>query len=355
VTVIQKPFSYTVQVTSFGTVEQIWDATGKPVVDLSKRPLRESDISDDDPDVAAARAASDTAKRNIEWLPGSEGIYFLQAEAAAPSSEQGDGQQGPQRTRVRDRLFQWNAPFDAQSRKVLLENNNRISEVAFSGDAKTVFLAENTNGTAHVFAVDVSDPTKRYTLTRVRGLQATLGVVRGGFGGGGGGGRGRGGADSVTFYQNPGTLVSERGAGTPTILTSGDGKFAYLTGIQYYRTFNDSAPQPFLDRVEIRTAQKTRLFTSALDQFEQVTAALDPDFNAAVLTRESSTTVPDSYRRDMKSGTSRSRATGNPATSRRGSSGSTRMSTPIRRDTTGRSGRSTGISSRISIRCPRCT
>jgi dipeptidyl aminopeptidase/acylaminoacyl peptidase len=299
VTVLQKPFSYTVQVPSFGNVEQIWDATGKPVVDLSKRALRESDMADDDPDAAAARANSDTAKRNIEWVPGSEGIYFLQADATTTPAEPAEGSQ---RARTRDRLFQWNAPFDAQSRKVLLENNNRISEVAFSADAKTVFVAENANGTAHVFAADVTDPTKHFTLTRVRGLQATLGVVRGGFGGGAGGRGGRG-ADSVTFYQNPGTLVAERGAGTPTILTSRDGKFAYLSGIQYYRTFNDSAPQPFLDRVEIRTGQKTRLFTSALDQFEQVTAALDPDFDAAVLTRESPTTVPDSYRRDMKSGT----------------------------------------------------
>jgi dipeptidyl aminopeptidase/acylaminoacyl peptidase len=300
VTVLQKPFSYTVQVSSFGNVEQIWDATGKPVVDLSKRALRETDMNDDDPDAAAARANSDTAKRNIEWLPGSEGIYFLQAEATTPAAEQGEGQP---RTRTRDRLFQWNAPFDAPNHKVLLENNNRISEVAFSGDAKTVFVAENANGTAHVFAVDASDPTKRYTLTRVRGLQATLGVIRGGFGGGGAGGRGGRGADSVTFYQNPGTLIAERGTGTPTILTSRDGRFAYLSGIQYYRTFNDSAPQPFLDRIEIRTGTKTRVFTSALDQFEQVSAALDPDFEAAVLTRESSTAVPDSYRRDMKSGT----------------------------------------------------
>ena len=300
VTVLQKPFSYTVQVSSFGNVEQIWDATGKPVVDLSKRALRETDMNDDDPDAAAARANSDTAKRNIEWLPGSEGIYFLQADATTPAAEQAEGQP---RTRTRDRLFQWNAPFDAPNRTVLLENNNRISEVAFSGDAKTVFVAENANGTAHVFAVDASDPTKRYTLTRVRGLQATLGVIRGGFGGGGAGGRGGRGADSVTFYQNPGTLIAERGTGTPTILTSRDGKFAYLSGIQYYRTFNDSAPQPFLDRIEIRTGTKTRMFTSALDQFEQVSAALDPDFEAAVLTRESATAVPDSYRRDMKSGT----------------------------------------------------
>jgi len=302
VTVMQKPFSYTVQVGSFGGVEQIWDATGKPVLDLGKRALRESDISDDDPDAAAARAQTDTAKRNIEWIPGGEGLYFLQSEAAPAGQAQADSGSGTQRSRVRDRLFQWNAPFDAASRKVLLENNNRMSEVAFSADAKTVFVAENANGTAHVFAVDVSDPAKHYTLTRVRGLQASLGVTRGGFGGGGGGGRGGRGADSVTFYQNPGTLISERTSGTPTVLTSRDGKYAYLSGAQYYRTYNDSAPQPFLDRVEIRSGQKTRVFTSAPDQFEQVTAALDPEFDAAVITREAAKTVPDAYRRDMKTG-----------------------------------------------------
>ena len=300
VVVMQKPFSYTVQVASFGSVEQIWNANGKSVVELSTHTLRESDVQDDDPDAAATRAQSDTAKRNIEWLPTGEGIYFLQGEAPAPATDETQP-----RARSRDRLYTWTAPFDTASRKVLLENNGRVSEVAFSADAKTVFVAENASGTAHVFAVDVSDPTKHYTLTRMRGLPATLGVLRGfgSGGGGGGGGRGRGGADSATFYQNPGTLFTERLAvGTPTVLTSRDGKFSYLAGVQYYRTFNDSAPQPFLDRIEIRTGQKTRLFTSAPDQFEQVAAPLDPDFDAAIITRESATTVPDSYRRDMKSG-----------------------------------------------------
>ena len=303
VTLLQKPFSYTVQVSSFGNLEQIWDVTGKAVVDLSKRPLRETDMNDDDPDAAAARVASDTAKRNIEWLPGTDAIYFLQSDApVSPALPPAPAEEGQPRARTRDRLVVWSAPFDASSRKVLLENNGRMGEVAFSGDAKTAFVAENANGTAHVFAFDVSDPTKRYTLTRVRGLSASLGITRG-FGGGGPPGRGRGAADSLTFYQNPGTLMSERAAGTPTILTSRDGNFANLSGIQYYHTFSDSAPQPFLDRIEIRTGQKTRLFTSAVDQFEQVTASLDPDFDSVVLSRESAKTVPDSYRRDMKSGT----------------------------------------------------
>src|SRR6185436_14713407 len=110
----------------------------------------------------------------------------------------------------RDHAYVWPAPFDAASKKAVYDNTGRLSEIAFNADGKTLFAAENPNGTAHVFAVDVTDPSKRYTLMRVRGLQASLGLGRGGFGGGGGGGRGRAGADSVTFYQNPGVLMHEQ-------------------------------------------------------------------------------------------------------------------------------------------------
>jgi dipeptidyl aminopeptidase/acylaminoacyl peptidase len=304
VSVMQKPFSYVVPVSQFGSVTQIWDNSGKPVLELAKRTLREGDGGGDD-DGAAARAAADTAKRNVEWMATGDALYFLQMDPAPAAGNQPpaeDAAQPGQRSRARDRLFVWSAPFDAASRKQILDNSNRISQVAFSADAKAVFVAENASGTAHVFAVDVADPSRRHTLTRVRGLNAALGVPGAG-GGGGGGGRGGTGADSVTFYQNPGTLMGERTAmGTPIILTSSDGKYAFLNGVQHYRAFGDSAPQPFLDRIEIRTGQKTRLFTSARDQFEQVVAALDPDFATAVITRESPTTVPDSYRRDMQSG-----------------------------------------------------
>src|SRR5262245_24955085 len=217
VTVMEKPFSYVTQVSSFGGVDQVWDASGKVVATLGRRVLR--DESGDDDDDAATRAQNDTSKRNVEWLASGDGIYFLQGEAASNANATEEG--GAQRQRTRDRLYLWNAPFDSASRKVMLENNSRMSEAAFSADGKTAFIAENANGTAHVFAIDVSDPAKRYTLTRVRGLQASIGLARG-FGGGGGGGRGGRGADSVTFFQNPGTLVTERGAGKATVLTSND-------------------------------------------------------------------------------------------------------------------------------------
>ena len=263
VTTVQKPFSYLVPVSSFGTRTEVWDAAGRPVIELARRPLRERDGGGDDDDGPGQQ--TDTSRRNIEWMATGDALYFLQQDAGPASAQAEEGQQ---RARARDRLYVWSAPFDAASRKAVLDNANRIGQVAFTADGKTAFLTETVSGAAHVFAVDVADPSKKYTISRVRGLQATLGIGGGGFGGGGGG-RGGTGADSVTFYQNPGTLVSERTAlGTPVILTSADGKFAFLNGIQYYRTFNDSAPQPFLDKIDIRSGQKTRLFTSSRDRFE---------------------------------------------------------------------------------------
>ena len=304
VTTTQKPFSHTVPFGAFGSVDQVWDASGRMVVELGKRPLREGDGPGGDDDAPGARAAADTAMRNVEWMPAGDELYFLQADPS-PAGAQGDSAQGAgqPRSRARDRAYVWAAPFTAGTKKAILDNANRMSQLAFSRDGRTAFVAENANGTAVVFAVDLADATKRHTITRVRGLTASLGIGGGGFGGGGGGGAGNNRADSVTFYQNPGALVSGRtGAGTPYVLTSADGKYAYLNGVQYYRTYADSAPQPFLDRVEIRTGQKTRLFTSARDQYEQVVAPLDDEFATAIVSRESPRDVPDAYRRDMKSG-----------------------------------------------------
>src|ERR1041385_4557025 len=40
VTLLDKPFSYIVPTSNFGTEEQLWDATGKSIVQLNKRPMR---------------------------------------------------------------------------------------------------------------------------------------------------------------------------------------------------------------------------------------------------------------------------------------------------------------------------
>lgn len=304
ITLLQKPFSYLVPVSAFGTVDELWDASGTKVVEVARRPLRESDSDQTATNTLGPNVANDTARRSLGWMPNGQGLYYLQqeprrADADVDTTDAPGGQGG--RARRKDRLYQWLPPFDSSSRKVLIESNNRIGEVLFAEDAKAVFVAENANGVAHVYAVYFDEPGKRYTLSRVRGLTASLGRGRTDFGGGAA--RGGTGADSVTFYQNPGTMMSKRArAGGEVALLSSDGRHAYLRGVQYYRTYGDSAPRPFVDRIEVKSGQKQRVFESAANLYEDVETALDDDFTQAIVTRESATIVPDSYLREMKTG-----------------------------------------------------
>ncbi|MDF2775204.1 MAG: hypothetical protein K0S86_4704, partial [Geminicoccaceae bacterium] len=305
VTLMQKPFSYIVQYNSFGRSDQIWDADGKMLVEISKRPLREV-TEDDDAGPGFGGGQNDPNPRNVSWMPDGIGLYFLQQDsaparrdgAAADTAEE-QGVRGQGGARRKDRLYAWTPPFDAASKKVLHESDNRMSGVLFTEDAKSVFVAENASGTGHVYAVYFNEPGKRYTIWRMRGLTASVGGQGGGFGGR----RGGTGADSVTFYQNPGTIMAKRGrSGGQVAIVSSDGQHAYLQGTRYFKTWTDSAPRGFVDKVEIKTAQKSRVFEGRTDMYESVTAALDDDFTKFVVERESPTQVPDSYVREGATG-----------------------------------------------------
>ena len=305
VTLMQKPFSYIVQYNSFGRSDQIWDADGKMLVEISKRPLREV-TEDDDAGPGFGGGQNDPNPRNVSWMPDGIGLYFLQQDsaparrdgAAADTAEE-QGARGQGGARRKDRLYAWTPPFDAASKKVLHESDNRMSGVLFTEDAKSVFVAENASGTGHVYAVYFNEPGKRYTIWRMRGLTASVGGQGGGFGGR----RGGTGADSVTFYQNPGTIMAKRGrSGGQVAIVSSDGQHAYIQGTRYFKTWTDSAPRGFVDKVEIKTAQKSRVFEGRTDMYESVTAALDDDFTKFVVERESPTQVPDSYVREGATG-----------------------------------------------------
>ena len=86
VTRMTEPFSYLVPVSSFGSVEELWDASGKVVATLATTPLRES-ARDGAPSLAAA--TSDSARRALQWNPIGPGLLFIRSESApaAPAPE----------------------------------------------------------------------------------------------------------------------------------------------------------------------------------------------------------------------------------------------------------------------------
>ena len=304
VTRMDAPFSYIVQYTNFAQREELWDVAGKVVTTLVVRPLREGDTPVADGPVASQ--AADTARRNFAWLPNGGGLTFLKQDPAPARGAGADTAEAPRGpgangARRKDKLFTWAAPFATGTEKVVHESDTRMSGVLFTDDAKVAFVAENATGTGHVYAVYFDEPGKRYTLWRLRGITASVGR-RGGFFGGGG--RGGAGDDSLTFYQNPGNLMVRRGKmGVDVAMLSSDGTHAYLEGTRYFKDWQTQAPRGFVDKVEIKSAKKTRLFEGAADTFDNVVAALDDDFSKAVLTRESPSMVPNTFVREMASGT----------------------------------------------------
>lgn len=291
VTTIQKPFSYVAPVSNFATIEEIWNANGAVLAEIQKRPLNEGVR-------AAGRDSADaaSARRNLAWRPDGAGLGYLQQEPAprrqGGQNAQADAAPAAEPAKRKDRVMQWLPPFDSTSTRVVYESEERIASVQYSEDARLLFLTESARGTSHLYAVSLDEPQKKHTLYRHRtedfyadpGTLMTVEGRRGRGGAGGGGGFG--------FGAQP----------TGVVLVSTDGNSVYLSGTTYSKKPLEEAPRPFVDRVEIRTGKKERIFESEANVFEQVAAVLDADLKQIVTSRETPKTVPDYYLRDRQSG-----------------------------------------------------
>jgi dipeptidyl aminopeptidase/acylaminoacyl peptidase len=300
VTLQTKPYSYLVPVSSFGTVQQVWDAAGKLLAEVTKRPLVEGQSANDSTDGFTGRggAQADTGKRNLQWNPVGPGLVYLQAEAA-PARAGGAQRTGGGRTRGpgaaprKDRLYQWVPPFAAADLKPIFEANSRITSAEFGPDGKTLFVNEDGD----LYAVRLADPSKHYEIAKGGSIESSGRGGRGGFGGRGGN------ASDSAFYTNPGVLQTRRGPNGGTVVAVGsDGKSVYLQGTQYFRDWTTTAPHAFVDKVDFESGQRSRVFEGKGDVAEDVVASLDDDYTNIIVSRESPAMVPDSYLRDTKTG-----------------------------------------------------
>lgn len=297
VTRMTEPFSYLVPVTSFGGVQELWDATGKVVATLQRTPLREGgrDAGDGPPPVPVA---SDTGKRNVQWNPIGPGLLYVQnvpapaAPATPPTNGAARNEGGPaarggnapvQVRAPRGLVVAWKAPYGPNDTTVLYRGGPQLSTVLFSLDSSTMFVSDS----GAVIAVRVKNPTERFNLGRNISLPATIT----GFGGGGFGGRSN--SDSTA-----GTLVSRKVGNATYVLLAKDGKQVALTGTRtpganWYK----QAPRPWLDRMDITSKTRTRLMDSPADMYEEFVTALDGDLQQFIVTRENRTTITDAWLR----------------------------------------------------------
>ena len=316
VSLVQKPFSYVVQYTSFGSRDVVWDATGKVLTEISKRALRFA--NDTSGGGFGGRGGAAGGKKGLAWMPKGDGFYYIAQDSAArgdstrpaggppaggaPGARGGFGGAAGAAGRP-EKIVQWLPPFGDKDIKTLYQYTSTISSAVFTDDAETVFVAVSNNGTGEIFAVKLSDPTKRMSVLRQRNW--TPSFAGGGRAGGfpGGGGRGGAGDDSLSFYNNPGAMLTKRGTnGGEVAVVSAAGE-VFFKGTQYNRDYLNNPPKDFLDKIEIATGKKARVFEGAAkDVAESLGALLDDDGAFAIVTRESPTQVPNAYLKDLKSG-----------------------------------------------------
>ncbi len=321
VTRMVRPFSYLVPASSFGSVEEVWDQNGKVLTELSSRPINLG-VQDDNADQAPAfgggrGGGAQQGRRELSWRPDGQGFTYLEQDPAPPDANGADasgragggrgagragrggaGTQagntggrngGPPRT---DRVIQWLPPFSDTSKKVVYENRTRMSNHRFSPDMKMLFYTESSGQGNTDYAVSLDQPAERYALMKCATSDfydnpgALVGARGGGGGGRGGGGGGRGGGGGCSTGNGP-------------VLLSGDGSSVFYQGTIYDKDPEQTGPKTFIDKVAIKTGEKTRVFESRnTGVYERVTTILDPDARRFIVAAESPTTVPQYFRID---------------------------------------------------------
>lgn len=283
VTTMRDPMSYIVPQRQFGTAQEIWRLADGAVLAL----VGEQDIRDGAP-VDSAAPDPDPDKRNVAWRPDGQGLSFLQmAPREAGDTAQADAEEeqdppGRGQGRRRDRVVHWQPPFDSSSMAIVYENNQRLATVRYAEDGRVLFLTEQRGENAHDFAVFLDDPDTRHTIWR---------------------GKRGGGRRSFRRSGAPTILAKALPNGTAVVRVSSDGSSVFLSGTDRNDDPLVEGPRSYIDRVDIKSGAKTRIYESENDGvYERVLEALNDDATQLVVHREGPLDVPDSYFRDVTTG-----------------------------------------------------
>ena len=258
---VRRPYSYVVPMQRFPRDIEVWDAaTGAVARRVARRPLQEQ--------VSIAFDAEVAGPRDAEWR-GDAPATLVWAEAL-------DGGDPARPAPKRDRLALLAAPFTgAPATLAELEFRARNVEWVERADAAGGPLAIVTEGwwktrRERRWAVDPRGGARAPRLLADRSAEDR--------------------------YADPGRLawgLSRHGA--PVVLTSPDGRFAYLTG----EGASAEGDRPFLDRLELATGKTSRLWRSQAPHYEEAVAVLAADGSRVLTRREGATEVPNYWVRDL--------------------------------------------------------
>jgi len=258
-----EPFSYIVSYSRFPRETQVMDRSGKVLATIRKIPLQEAMPRE------RGRGVEENLPRDISWRPDGRGLSFLWRELGKKKKEDESGQN----SKRQDRVMLLTPPFDMAKVKVLVTSNKRFSQVSYSGGGRYLLArlsGKNEEGKSRqqIVTYDLSKKTpKKYVLVKD--------------------------IDPEDILHLPGQIITKNtGNGITYTLLSHDRKAVYLQGPGYKEDFK---PRPFIDRTEIKSGHRERLFESSQEMFERPLVPLNEDLTEIIISRESRTVFSDSY------------------------------------------------------------
>jgi dipeptidyl aminopeptidase/acylaminoacyl peptidase len=244
---VHRPFSYLFPYGRFPRTSEVLDMGGRHVATIADRPLQDR--------IPADGVA--TGPRELAWKPSSPATLAW-AEAL-------DGGDPHAKAAQRDKIVMLAAPFAGAPRELARTTARTLSWFWLDRDERALI---------NTFDRDASTRTELLADARAAGAEPkTLFTLR---------------ANDV--YDDPGTPV-------PAIAPNGDAVVAHAGDAIWLRGagYGADGRRPFLDRLDLRTGEKTRLFRSELAPLEQPIVPLDPDAARILTSRQSPADPPNYY------------------------------------------------------------
>jgi dipeptidyl aminopeptidase/acylaminoacyl peptidase len=253
VTTLKAPFSYRVPYQSFARSIEVLDANGRKVRTIADLP-----VSDDTP-----RQGVPKGPRSVEWQ--------ALVDARLVWAEALDGGDPTRKVPHRDKLMSLAAPFQGDPSEIL-KVQHRYSGLSWTAQPGQAMLTEfdRDRRWRTTSLIDLADPSTRKVVFDLSINDA---------------------------YGNPGIPITQiRPDGQSTILQDGDA--IYLSG----RGASESGDRPFLDKMDLKTLQKERLFRCGDSVFERPLGFVGASRTRILTERESKTEPTNVFVVDLKSG-----------------------------------------------------
>ena len=253
VTTLKEPFSYRVPYQSFARSIEVIDPNGRRVRTIADLP-----VTDDTP-----RQGVPKGPRSVEWQPLVD-AKLVWAEAL-------DGGDPTRKVPQRDKLMGLAAPFEGEPSEIL-KVQHRFGGLNWLQEPGHAMLTETDRDRRWrtTSLVDLADPSTRKVVFDLSINDA---------------------------YGNPGTpLTRVRPDGQAVILQDGDS--IYLSG----RGAGESGDRPFLDRMDLKTLRKERLFRCGEGAYERPLGFVGDSRTRILTDRESRTEPTNVFVVDLKSG-----------------------------------------------------